>query len=250
MTIRHFRFLLSNIIIAALLAACSSTRWVPARIQYDLYEVQAAAQQDSALASLLAPYADSVNKTMNREIGYLATSLTKSWPSCSLGQFMTDAYLQEAQKAYGRRVDMAFMNTGGIRMNSMEPGPITVGKIYELMPFDNLMILLELKGSQLAQFLHHLAVRGGWPVSGGTYRIEGKQAVDIKIAGQPLQPEHTYTIAVSDYVANGGDDSNVLRDIPQINNGYLQRDAILAYVHSLTQAGKQLEAPPAANVLR
>lgn len=242
---------LAALVAVPLLFACGTSRWAPTRVQHSFYEVKPASlAEDANVASMLKPYADSVNFKMNKVIGNLSTALIKSWPSCSLGQFMTDAYLEQAAKTYGRKVDMAFMNTGGIRLNSMEPGPITIGKIYELMPFDNLMVLMELKGSQLAQFLDHLCARGGWPVSGGTYRVGDKKALDITIGGQPLQAEKMYTIAISDYVANGGDDSNVLKNIAQINNGTLQRDAILAYVEQLTQAGKSIEAPRQSNVLR
>ena len=178
----------------------------------------------------LKPYADSINGTMNGVIGNLSVSLTKSWPECSLGNFMTDAYLESSRLEFGKEVDIAYMNMGGIRLNSMEPGLITTGKIYELMPFDNLMVLLEVTGEQLQQFMDHIASRGGWPVSGCSYTIENKKAVNIVVNGKAIEADRKYTLALSDYVANGGDESNVLKGIPQHNIGYLQRDALIDYV--------------------
>jgi 2',3'-cyclic-nucleotide 2'-phosphodiesterase (5'-nucleotidase family) len=156
---------------------------------------------------------------MNSVIGNLTVSLSKSLPECSLGNFMTDAYMESARDKFGKEIDVAFMNTGGIRLNTMEPGPITNGKIYELMPFDNLMVLLEVSGVQLQEFMNNISTRGGWPLTGATYTIENKKAINIRIKGEPIQPDKKYTIAVSDYVANGGDESNVLRGLPQQNIG-------------------------------
>ncbi|MCU0403335.1 MAG: 5'-nucleotidase C-terminal domain-containing protein [Chitinophagaceae bacterium] len=186
--------------------------------------------EQTQMKEFLKPYSTHINGTMNEVVGNVTVSLNKTMPECTLGCFMTDAYLESAQKKFGKQVDMAFMNTGGIRLNSIEPGPITIGKIYELMPFDNLMVLVDLTGSQLQAFLDHISSRGGWPVSGGSYTIENKKATKVEVGGKPIDPEKKYTVAVSDYVANGGDQSNVLKNLPQENIGYLQRDAIIEYV--------------------
>ncbi len=190
------------------------------------------------MVSFLKPYADSVNSSMNEVLGMLEAPLTKSWPECSLGNFMTDAYLERAAQKFGKKVDIALMNYGGIRLNSMEPGNLTKRQLFELMPFDNLMVLLELTGKQLQDCMDNIASRGGWPVSGATYTIENNKATKLMIGGMPIVPGNKYIMAVSDYVANGGDDSNVLKGIPQMNIGYLQRDALIEYVQNHKKIGK------------
>jgi 2',3'-cyclic-nucleotide 2'-phosphodiesterase (5'-nucleotidase family) len=187
---------------------------------------------------------------MNIFIANLDSPLTKSWPECSLGNFMTDAYLSMATKKFGKQVDIAFMNTGGIRLNQMSPGPITKGKIFELMPFDNLMVLVEMDGAQLQGFLDHVASRGGWPVSGGSYTIADKKAINVLINGKPIISTQKYTVATSDYVANGGDDSNVMKTLIQQNIGYLQRDALLEYVTEYGKQNKSIGKPGGNRVIR
>ncbi len=182
------------------------------------------------MTAMLKPYSDSVNKSMNMVLGNLEVQLTKSWPSCSLGNFMTDAYMESAVMKFGKKVDVAAMNTGGIRLASMEPGPISKGKIFELMPFDNLLVLIEMNGMQMQAFLDNIAGRGGWPLTGVVMTIENKKAVNVLVGGKPLDTSAKYVLATSDYVGNGGDDSNVLKGLQQMNIGYLQRDAILDYV--------------------
>jgi 2',3'-cyclic-nucleotide 2'-phosphodiesterase (5'-nucleotidase family) len=110
------------------------------------------------------------------------------------------------------------------------------------MPFDNLLILQKMSGVQLQQLLDLTALRGGWPLAGITMEIKDKKAVNIKVGGQPLDMTATYTIANSDFVANGGDDASFLRAIPQITNGYLMRDALLDYIKKLKADGKNISA--------
>ncbi|MDB5211829.1 MAG: 5-nucleotidase, partial [Sediminibacterium sp.] len=132
------------------------------------------------------------------------------------------------------------MNQFGIR-SYVPKGNITIGKIFELMPFDNLVVLQEVKGSVLHQFLDKIAADGGWPVSGVTMGIKEKKAINITINGSPLNENATYTIANSDYVASGGDNCEMLRNVPQQNKGYLYRDALIEYVSNFTQQGKPVD---------
>ena len=233
----------SLLLLALLMAACSPALYQPAsKVTYSKYDVKPGTGV-SSMQTMLAPYAANVNQTMNTVIGSLAQPLEKKMPESSLGFFMTDAYLYQAEKVFGQKVDLAFMNNGGIRINSLPAGKITVGSIYELMPFDNLLVLLELNGSQLQALMDHIATRGGWPVSGGTYKVVNKKAVDIKVNNAALSPSGKYVIAISDYIANGGDDCVMLKNIPQVNKGYLQRDALIDYVKEKCASGQPLPHP-------
>lgn len=239
------------ILIACFAVSCSPKHFAPTQLNVYNYGMDALKQgEQTGMKAFLQPYADSVNNSMNIFLANLDSPLTKSWPECSLGSFMTDAYLEMAKKKFGKQVDMAFMNTGGIRMNQLTPGPITKGKIYELMPFDNLMVLVEMDGVQLQGFLDHIASRGGWPVSGGSYTIANKKATNVLVNGKPLISTQKYTIATSDYVANGGDDSNVMKTLVQQNIGYLQRDALLDYAMQFGKQNKSIGKPGGERVIR
>lgn len=193
------------------------------------------------MQSMLLPYTTDIHATMNKVIGTSAQTYNKRDPESELGNFLVDAYKHMAEKKFARKVDVAFMNSGGIR-GYLSKGDITVGAIFEIMPFDNLLVLQELKGSVLQAYMNRMAEEGGWPVSvGTTMQIKGEKAINITIEGKPLDPNATYVVAHSDYVANGGSDCSMLRPIPQINLGYLMRDALLEYVAEQTKAGKIIE---------
>lgn len=234
---RGFVFLLGSM----LSGICCTVPQQAVTLAYTDYRIEKNTRTDSAMLTMLKPYAVSLNASMGKVIGFSNTNLTAQQPESGLGNFMADCMKQMAEKKFGRRVDAGFMNQGGIR-SYIAKGNITIGKIFELMPFDNLLVLQEVKGSVVQQFLDKTANDGGWPVSSGvTMGIRNRKAVNIVIGGKPLDENAVYIIANSDYVANGGSDCAMLKKIPQQNKGYLLRDALIEFVSELTQQGKPLD---------
>jgi len=203
--------------------SCNTTYQSQA-LQYKTYRISDTQRKDSSVLSFLKPYSDNVNKTMNDVVGIADISLDKKQPESTLGNFMVDAFLSMAADKYNTKVDVAFLNFGGMR------------------PFDNLLILQKLKGDVLQQFLDLTAARGGYPMAGLTMQIKDKKAVNVMIGGKPLDINATYTTVNSDFIANGGDNADMLRTIPQITNGYLMRDAIFDYIKKLKSQGKNISA--------
>jgi 2',3'-cyclic-nucleotide 2'-phosphodiesterase (5'-nucleotidase family) len=203
---------------------------------------------DSSIQAMLRPYQQAVGASMEAVLAEVAAPLPKSQPDNVLGYFMTDAFLVQAAKVFGQQPDIALMNQGGIRINNLPAGPLKMRQLYELMPFDNQLVIIELTGDQLQALLNHVAARGGWAISGGTYQIRNKQAVNVQIGNQALQSTARYRVALSDYIANGGDDCAMLVGVPQKNQGYLQRDALIDYVKELSATGKQVQPPAAGRV--
>jgi 2',3'-cyclic-nucleotide 2'-phosphodiesterase (5'-nucleotidase family) len=222
-------------------ASCK-TSFLPQKVEYLDYQITAALPKDSSLLNMMRPYGDSVNNSMNMVVAIADQTLEKKLPSGSLNNFMADAMLFSAKQKFGVPVDAAFVNYGGIRTNQLAKGEVTRGKVFELMPFDNILLLQKIKGDVLQQFLDHTASLGGWPVAGITMQIADKKAVNVSINGKPLDVNKIYTIANSDYVANGGDNAAMLKPIPQQNIGYLMRDAIFDYIKALKAEGKNITA--------
>jgi 2',3'-cyclic-nucleotide 2'-phosphodiesterase (5'-nucleotidase family) len=180
---------------------------------------------------------------MNAVLGTLEQALEREQPSGSLNNFMADAMLHMARQKMDPQVSVAFLNYGGIRATQVPAGPITRGKVFELMPFDNLLLVQQVKGSVLQQFLDATAATGGWPLAGLTMDIRDRKAVNVLIGGQPLDPSKTYHVANTDYVINVDEPGQPLRNIPVQNTGYLLRDAIIDYLGMLSAGGKNVPAP-------
>jgi 2',3'-cyclic-nucleotide 2'-phosphodiesterase (5'-nucleotidase family) len=173
---------------------------------------------------------------MNEVVGIAEATLEKKQPDGSLNQFMADAMLQAGRQQFKMPIDAAFVNYGGVRITQLPKGTVTRGKIFELMPFDNLIVVQQLKGDVLQQFLDFVASKGGWPVAGITMQIKDKKAVQVLVNGQPLETLKTY------HVANGGDNAAMLKPIAQKNVGYLMRDALFDYIKALKAEGKNITA--------
>lgn len=238
-----FRSVLQAAILLLVLGLNACNRYYqPASMEYDKLRITQDSPRSSALGELLKPYSDSVNASMNKVIGEVAAPLEKKLPEGPLGNLLADAVKAEAEKSYGLKVDAAFINYGGIRMQQLPAGKITIGKVYELMPFDNLMILQRLPGAVLQDLLNNIASRGGWPGAGVSYIIKDKKATEVKVGGKPLDPAAVYVVANSDYVASGGDNCDMLKAIPQENKGILVRDALISYLAAFAGRGEKINA--------
>jgi 2',3'-cyclic-nucleotide 2'-phosphodiesterase (5'-nucleotidase family) len=230
------------LLILSVLAVACSTTYTPQSVDYVDYRVQQGRITDSSILHLLSPYSSRLSSSMNEVIAQVGTNLEKRQPEGTLGNLMADVMLATARKNYKTHVDAAFMNYGGIRLTQIPVGPLTRGKLFELSPFDNVVVLLEIRGKVLRQFLDHIAGRGGWPVSGLRMSITGNKASGIEVGGKPLNEDAQYTIAVLDYNANGGDDCNMLINLPRQNNGLIFRSQLEEYFAQLQKEGKSITA--------
>lgn len=197
---------------------------------------------DRGIDSLIYPYKVQLDAEMNQVIGYVEKEMTKGQPESSLGNWVADALQAEAESYSGREIDFTVQNHGGIRIPSLARGPVSRGKIFELMPFDNLITLLEMDGNSVRVLVEHMAAEGGWPISRtlGFTLAAGGRVTDITIRDKALDPQGTYLVCVPDYVANGGSDCSFLRGLPRQDLPYLIRDALIAFIAGQTREGKAI----------
>jgi hypothetical protein len=107
---------------ATLIVSCQP-HFSPKTVQYAGYSIEQGAK-DSAIISFLQPYSAKVGETMNDVLAELGSTLQKSQPDGSLGNFLADSYLAMVRKKFDPSADMAFINNGGIRLNSLQAGPL------------------------------------------------------------------------------------------------------------------------------
>lgn len=201
-------------------------------------------EEDDNINAMIAPYKSSLDEEMDVVIGYCKEELTKGKPESTLGNWVSDLLVERSSYYTDEAVDFAVQNYGGLRISSVSAGPITVGKIYELMPFDNLIVILKMRGDSLMRFFDHMAYSNGWPISHQVrYVIENGKATNVTIHGQPVVPTQLYSVALPDYIANGGNHCEFLANAEgRIDMEYLVRDAIIDQVKLLSNEERQVEA--------
>lgn len=162
---------------------------------------------DAEVEAVLAPLMEEADKIMNEVIGDTSIKLTRDrrkTPETILGNMITDGMRQAVN------ADLAFVNSGGVRAE-IDAGPITFGEVYQVVPFDQQMVTMDLSGAQIKQLLEASAERqrGTLEVSGLTVDIDkrkpiGSRISNLKIQGEPVDSKKLYKVAVDDFFAAGG----------------------------------------------
>lgn len=199
---------------------------------------------DSSIVKMYLPYKTKIEAEINAVIGYADVDLSKSssLPESVLGNFFADAVFNQVKKI-APQVDFVFPSTKGGLRNDISKGPIIVANIFELMPFENKLVLFNLKGEDFLTLVNYIAASNGQPVSGLRMSIKGKVAENIIVNGKPFDVTKNYWVVASDYVATGGDGAvGFATPIFKKNLDLLIRDALLNEVKDIQAAGKRINA--------
>jgi len=179
--------------------------------------VSTKAQTPKEVADLLGKVVADARDAMNRPIGETQTDLMRAYTADGrttgeypLANLIVDAMLA-ANQAGDRPADLAIHNQGGIRAD-LPKGAITYGKLYDVLPLDNVLEALDLKGEDIKGILE-VAVscpRVQTTVAGMSFvydcsKPSGNRVSNIKIKGQPIDLQKVYRVETIDYLAGGGD---------------------------------------------
>ncbi len=168
--------------------------------------------EDKAVEAIVFKYKQVVDATLNQVIGAADVDLDAEnirRRETNLGNLIADI-IRDVSNA-----DAALINSGAIR-TSIRKGDIRAKDIYSVVPFDNYIVAIKVKGRRIREALEHgySAVEkgvGGFPqVSGISLKYDlsmppGSRITEIRVKGRPLDPEEEYTVATIDFIASGGD---------------------------------------------
>jgi 2',3'-cyclic-nucleotide 2'-phosphodiesterase (5'-nucleotidase family) len=214
--------------------------------------VDASIPDDQAVDKMLAAYSPKV-RALDNVIGTVKGELRRGgMGSGALGNFVVDGLRVEAAQKLGRHIDLAIMNGGGLRRGSIGDGEVRAREIFELLPFENALVTMELTGEQLVQLLGAVtASRDSQSGARLTYRttadrkseLETAKLLDEQNREKDIDPKATYTVVTIDYLVNVGRAAYaVLREGKNTRQpGITLRDAIIDYVKSETAAGRAIK---------
>ena len=210
-------------------------------VSAELLPVGSAPSAEMALAmrQLIAPYKVDLDAKMNVEVGFCAMPMDVGRPESLLSNFVCDAMLKKANEYMP--TDFALTNIGGLR-KPIAQGVVTLRTVYEVMPFDNQVVLLDLSGQDVLALCNAIASVGGEGVSGITFGISGGKASDVKIGGKPLDVSRVYRVATTDYLSFGNDKMLPLLNRLQVYDLSLPlRDLILEAISGVQQMESNLD---------
>lgn len=216
-----------------------------------LLPVTAQTPEQPVVADIVAKWGAELNAKMEQVVGTAAVGLDGErgqvrTRETNLGNLITDI-MRETVGA-----DVAVNNGGGIRA-SINEGPITVGEVYTVLPFDNTLVKLEVTGEDLLAVLEHGVSK--YPETAGAFlqvsgleftfdpsREPGHRVTNVLVGGKPLSLNKTYTLATNDFMAAGGDGYEMLKTAPRLlETGDMLRDVVVEYIAEKGTIAPQVE---------
>lgn len=235
---KHISFLLMFF----MLHSCVISKWQVESIKGVKIPVDKSLEsiQDTSFVSELKPYKYQLDLIMNEVIGFAEVNMSAHKPESLLSNLSSDIYKKRASELMGEDVDIAISNMGGLR-TQIPMGPITVGRIYQLLPFENELVMLWIKGNDLKELTELFAKMGGQGVSGLQMGIRQGNPENVLINGKPLDINKIYSIATNDFLALGGDMMvQLTRHVKKRNTGLTVRQVFIDYLKSENARGNKI----------
>ncbi|MBP8945156.1 MAG: 5'-nucleotidase C-terminal domain-containing protein [Paludibacteraceae bacterium] len=232
------------LLMICMLTSCNYKTWQKVAATSDKISIDSTTDMliDKEYEAFLQPIKQKIDAEMNRVIGETLVDLKSYAPESPLSNFCADVFRQIASEFLNEKIDIGIVNLGGLRA-SIPTGKITVRQIFELMPFENELVILWLKGDKLEKLLQYFASIGGEGISGIQMTIKNGKAESILVDNQPLDPEKTYIIATSNYLAEGNDNMIQLAEYEKrIDTGLKIRDILISHIQAETQKGNKIQS--------
>jgi len=193
---------------------------------------------NAAVNAMFAPFIVKADASLKEVVGQASDTfifgnrLTR-YQETAIGNMICDANVWYFRNLYNQNIDFAFHNGGNIRAE-LPKGPLTREQILTVLPFENYLYIVSLKGSELNELFDFIATipqgNGGFPQFSKDVRytldVPNKRISNLTIGGAPIDPNKTYRFCTNDYLLEGGDGYTVLKKAQNPFNASL----LLSYV--------------------
>ena len=199
--------------------SCKTEKPGIAEISGERIPIDSTIKADPGIENFIRPYSAHINKTLDSILAYNPIDLDKNDGelNTAIGNLMADAVMEQANKIFksrtGNSIDIVLLNHGGIR-STIPKGPVTSRTAYKIMPFENEVVIVEIKGEKVQDMLEYLKRnRTAHPLSGIEILVnKDYDLVHAKISGKDIELNENYFVATSDYLQQGGDNMVFLKD--------------------------------------
>lgn len=219
-----------------LLFSCQPQKEFVTKIEGKKIPVTENSSQSTEIEAYIKPYRDNIEKDLSTVLAYAPETLDKSgeWQS-PFGNLFADVAREKGNIVFNKRenklIDFVLLNSGGIR-SILPKGNVTTRTAYEIMPFENSLVVVALKGEQVQEMVDYfIAEKKPHPLSGMTFTITAdKKAKNVLINGKPLSKETIYYVGTNDYLANGGDNMVFFKkSVARFDLDYKLRNVLIDY---------------------
>jgi len=189
------------------------------------------------IEKFIAPYRKRVNIVLDSTLAYAPKTITKmdGFYNSSAGNLMADIVLSEGNPIFksrtGNDIDFVQLNHGGIR-SVISAGKVTARNAYEIMPFENTIVVAELPPASVLEMIHYLIKsKRAHPVAGIQIILNQNGELDsFNFEGKAFDSQRNYFVATSNYLVTGGDNMGFFRNVINVTDtDYLIRNAMIDY---------------------
>ncbi|MDG1729078.1 MAG: 5'-nucleotidase [Algibacter sp.] len=208
MRFTHFFFLLYFFVFLN----CKEEKLQLSKIEGVQIEITDALTVNSEIEAFIKPYRNHIKKDLDSVLAFSYATYSKNDGkfNTAIGNFIADAVYSEANPIFksrtGKDIDMVLLNHGGIR-STLNKGNISKKTAFELIPFENSVVIIALKGTQMNSLIDYLRkMKTAHPISKLNLILNKDfEVVEAKIKGEDIKNSKTYFVATNDYLYNGGD---------------------------------------------
>ena len=222
-----------------LIIACKNNSYEVSKINAKQLKIVNEVKQDSSIIQLFTPYKKKMTNEITKSLSFSPKILERTDGNLqsTLGNLVADLSYEKANELFknktGKTVDFSMSNYGGIRAAIMK-GDVTVSNAFELMPFDNTLVVVELNYDKIkALFNYFVAKKRAHPLSKNIQLIIKNDSYNVLINGKAIKKDKTYFVATSNYLQKGGDGMIFFSEPESLfDSNFLIRDAIVDYFES------------------
>ena len=191
---------------------------------------------NATVLEFIAPFKTHLNEQLDATLCTTPIDLVRTDANLesSLGNLMADICFEQGSPVYkkqtGNAIDFVLFNYGGIR-SPIAKGIITARNAFEVMPFENELVIVELSGEKVKDLLHYLALnKKAHPISQLRLELKDDAYQNVTIDNKPFDVSKSYFVLTSDYLQEGGDKMNFFKEpISLHKSGYKIRTALIDY---------------------
>ena len=219
------------------IASCAKQALTITKIEGVQLPISENEKQVPEIENFIKPYREHINKDLDSVLAYCPETLDKSngkWQT-TIGNLMADVTLNQGNRVFSKRenknIDICLLNQGGIR-SILPKGNVTSRTAFQIMPFENSLVVVALKGDQIYEIVTYLITeKQPHPLSGMSFTIDkNNQAKNILVQGKPLDKDKVYYVGTNDYLSNGGDNMSFFsKGIQKYDLDYKLRNILIDY---------------------
>jgi 2',3'-cyclic-nucleotide 2'-phosphodiesterase (5'-nucleotidase family) len=231
--------------------SCSKQNYYVSKIEGKRIPITEKENQIPEIENFIKPFREHINKDLDSILAYCPETLDKSsgdWQT-TIGNLMADVTLKRGNIVFNARekknIDICLLNHGGIR-SILPKGNVTARTAFEIMPFENSLVVVVLKGEQILELVDYfIATKKAHPIAGLTFTIDkNNHAKNILVQGKVLNSGNLYYVGTNDYLSNGGDNMNFFKKgVQKFDLDYKLRNILIDYF-------KEVDTIPVINDVR